>query len=71
MNANSRLEHRVEILEENMEQLRDVPARLLAVESQIVQLRAEMQTGFSSLRELNDETKAQPRFRKGARRRRA
>jgi len=44
------LERRIEILAENMEQLRDVPARLSAVESQIVQLRAEMQTGFSALR---------------------
>ena len=44
------LERRIEILEENMEQLRDVPVRLSAVESQIVQLRAEMQTGFSALR---------------------
>lgn len=44
------LERRVEILEENMEQLRDVPARLSAVESQIVQLRSEMRTGFSALR---------------------
>ena len=47
---NVSLERRIEILEENMEQLRDVPARLSAVESQIVQLRGEMQTGFSALR---------------------
>jgi hypothetical protein len=40
-----------------MEQLRDVPVRLSAVESQIVQLRAEMQTGFSALREQYDETR--------------
>jgi hypothetical protein len=45
------------ILEENMEQLRDVPVRLSAVESQIVQLRAEMQTGFSALRGQDDETR--------------
>ena len=45
------LERRVEILEENMEQLRDVPARLSAVESQIVQLRGDMQTEFSALRD--------------------
>ena len=51
------LERRIEILEENMEQLRDVPLRLSAVESQIVQLRAEMQTGFSALRGQNDETR--------------
>ena len=51
------LERRIEILEENMEQLRDVPARLSAVESQIVQLRAEMQTGFSALRGEDDETR--------------
>ena len=51
------LERRIEILEENMEQLRDVPVRLSAVESQIVQLRAEMQTGFSALRGQDDETR--------------
>ena len=50
---------RIEILEENMEQLRDVPVRLSAVESQIVQLRAEMQTGFSALRGQNDETRGE------------
>jgi hypothetical protein len=53
------LERRIEILEENMEQLRDVPVRLSAVESQIVQLRAEMQTGFSALRGQNDETRGE------------
>jgi len=53
------LERRIEILEEKMEQLRDVPVRLSAVESQIVQLRAEMQTGFSALRGQNDETRGE------------
>ena len=53
------LERRIEILEENMEQLRDVPVRLSAVESQIVQLRAEMQTGFSALRGQNDDTRGE------------
>ena len=53
------LERRIEILAENMEQLRDVPLRLSAVESQIVQLRAEMQTGFSALRGQNDETRGE------------
>ena len=53
------LERRIEILEEIMEQLRDVPVRLSAVESQIVQLRAEMQTGFSALRGQNDETRGE------------
>ena len=53
------LERRIEILEENMAQLRDVPVRLSAVESQIVQLRAEMQTGFSALRGQNDETRGE------------
>jgi hypothetical protein len=70
------LERRVEILEENMEQLRDVPARLSAVESQIAQLRTEMRAGFTALRDemrggdealrvemrtLNNETKTQMR----------
>ena len=53
------LERRIEILEGKMEQLRDVPVRLSAVESQIVQLRAEMQTGFSALRGQNDETRGE------------
>ena len=53
------LERRIEILEENMELLRDVPLRLSAVESQIVQLRAEMQAGFSALRGQNDETRGE------------
>ena len=44
------LERRVEILEERMDQLQDVPVRLASVEVQIVQLRGEMQGGFSALR---------------------
>jgi hypothetical protein len=51
------LERRVRILEENMEALRDVPARLTAVESQIVQLRGEMQSGFSALRTADEDTR--------------
>jgi hypothetical protein len=56
LNVDVNLERRVEILEESMEPLRDVPVRLAAVESQIVQLRAEMRDGFSGVREeLRDE----------------
>jgi hypothetical protein len=41
------LERRVRILEERWT-LQNVPVRLTAVESQIVQLRGEMQSGFSA-----------------------
>jgi hypothetical protein len=51
------LERRVAILEANMKQFEDVPARLVAldnrvaaVESQIVQLRGDMQSEFSAVR---------------------
>jgi hypothetical protein len=63
--ADSDLERRVRILEEKVDELRDVPARLTAVESQILQLRGEMGSGFSSLRaemvRLNDETRTHMR----------
>jgi hypothetical protein len=48
--ANVDLKRRVEILEGNMDQLQEVPIRLAAVEAQIVQLRGEMQGGFSAFR---------------------
>ena len=48
--ADADFERRVDILEENMEQLREVPARLATIESQIVQLRAEMHDGLSANR---------------------
>jgi hypothetical protein len=44
------LERRVAILEENMKQLEEVPARVTALESQIVQLRTEMHHEFSAVR---------------------
>ena len=44
------LERRVAILEENMKQLEEVPARVTALESQIVQLRTEMHNEFSAVR---------------------
>jgi hypothetical protein len=74
--ADAKLERRVEILEEKMDQPRDVPTRLASVESQIVQLRAEMHSGFSAvrvemeglgtslgteMRALNDETRVEMR----------
>lgn len=44
------LERRVAILEENMKQLEEVPARVTALESQIVQLRTELHNEFSAVR---------------------
>jgi hypothetical protein len=44
------LERRVAILEQNMNQLADLPARVTALESQVLQLRGEMRSEFSALR---------------------
>lgn len=44
------LTQRVEILEQKVEQLETLPARIAAVESQILQLRDEMRTEFSAVR---------------------
>jgi hypothetical protein len=44
------LERRVEILEHKAEILVEVPERVSAVESQILQLRTEMRYGFSAIR---------------------
>jgi hypothetical protein len=38
------------MLEEQMRELRELPARIAGVESQIVQLRHEMQESFSAIR---------------------
>jgi hypothetical protein len=38
------------MLEEQMQALRDLPTRVSGVESQILQLREEMQVGFSAIR---------------------
>ena len=43
------LERRVEILEQRVELLQDLPPRMAAVEAQIVQLRTDMNNGFSAL----------------------
>lgn len=43
------LEQRVTILEGQMQELRELPARVAGVELQIVQLRGEMQAAFSAL----------------------
>jgi chaperonin cofactor prefoldin len=43
------LESRVEILEQQVELLKDLPQRMATVEAQIVQLRTEMNGGFSAL----------------------
>lgn len=44
------IEKRLEILEHKVESLEQLPDRVSAVESQIVQLRVEMRDGFSALR---------------------
>ena len=43
------LERRVEILEQTVELLQDLPPRMAKVEAEIVQLRTEMHSGFSAL----------------------
>jgi hypothetical protein len=68
------LTERVEVLEMKVGSLEELPARMSAVESQIVQLRSEMHGEFSAVRQemrdlggtlrqemraLNEETKAQ------------
>jgi hypothetical protein len=49
MNART-LEERVESLEKSIEPLRELPGRVSALESQIVQLRSEMRQEFSAIR---------------------
>ena len=44
------LEQRVTMLEQQMQQLKDLPGRVERVESQILQLRTEMKDGFSAIR---------------------
>ena len=44
------LERRVSILEQNVEHLEQLPARIDALELQIVQLRTEMRAEFSAVR---------------------
>ena len=43
------LDERVEILEKKVGDLEKLPARMDAVESQILQLRGEMRDGFSAI----------------------
>jgi hypothetical protein len=43
------LERRVDILEQEVELLQDLPPHMAKVESEIVQLRTEMNNGFSAL----------------------
>ena len=45
------LDERVEILEQKVGDLQSLPARMDALESQILQLRGEMRDGFSAIRE--------------------
>ena len=57
--ARTSLARRVEILEQDVASLKELPARMAAVESQIVQLREEMHAGFSALAtELRAEIRA-------------
>jgi Skp family chaperone for outer membrane proteins len=59
------LTERVEVLEMKVGVLEELPARMSAVEAQIVQLRTEMRGEFSAVRQemraLNDETRAEMR----------
>jgi predicted phage gp36 major capsid-like protein len=48
--ASRNLTERVEVLEMEVASLKEVPARMSAVESQIVQLRTEMRGEFSAVR---------------------
>ena len=74
--ASRNLTERAEVLEMKVEALEQLPARMSAVESQIVQLRTEMRGEFSAvrgemremegrlrqeMRALNEETKAEMR----------
>jgi hypothetical protein len=45
------LTERVQILEQKVQDLASVPARVTAMEVQILQLREEMRDGFSAIRE--------------------
>jgi hypothetical protein len=51
------LNERVEILEQKMGDLQLLPARMDALESQILQLRGEMRVEFSAIRERFEETR--------------
>jgi len=55
------LDERVEILEQKVADLQELPARMDAVESQILQLRGEMRDGFSAIDKRFDETDRQTR----------
>ena len=59
------LTERVEVLEMKVSALEELPARVTAVESQIVLLRDEMRGEFSAvrreMRSLNDETRVEMR----------
>jgi vacuolar-type H+-ATPase subunit H len=60
------LTERVEVLEMKVGSLEELPARMSAVESQIVQLRNEMRGEFSAVRQemraLNEETRSEMRM---------
>ena len=56
--AHMSLARRAQILEQKVESLRELPARMSAVESQIVQLREEVRSGFSAIGDLRLEVRA-------------
>jgi vacuolar-type H+-ATPase subunit H len=64
--ASRNLTERVEVLEMNVRLLEDLPARMSAVEAQILQLRTEMRGEFSAVRSemrtLGEEIRAEMRM---------
>lgn len=55
------LEKRVDDLENRVTRLEELPIRMDRLESQILQLRAEMVAGFSAVREAIDEARRETR----------
>ena len=53
--ATRSLNQRVEILEQKVGDLQELPTRMAAVESQILQLREEMHVEFSAIRNGMDQ----------------
>jgi hypothetical protein len=55
--ATKSLTNRVAMLEKQMQDLAELPDRTRALEVQFLQLRAEMQAGFSALRASDEDTR--------------
>jgi hypothetical protein len=60
--ASRNLTERVEVLEMNVRLFEDLPARISAVEAQILQLRTEMRGEFSAVRLEMGEIRAEMRM---------